>query len=86
MSNPNITQRGTQDSGLGVMIGRCSFDSQHGQPDRHPTDVGYSLFWYINGYLRNHTNQIPKRKAWTREDNQLVLYCYFRSNPTQGKE
>ena len=28
-------------------------------------------------------NRRPKRKAWTREDNQLALHCYFRSNPTQ---
>ena len=31
MPNSNITQRGTQASGLGVMIGRCSLDCQHGR-------------------------------------------------------
>ena len=83
MSNSNITQRGTQASVLGVMIGRCSLDSQHGRPDRHPANVGYSFFRYTNGDLRNHTNQRPKRKAWTMNDNQLALHCYFRSNPKQ---
>ena len=63
------------------MIGRCSLDSQHGRLDGHPANVGCSLFRYTN--LRNHINQRPKRKAWTWEDNQLVLHCYFRSNPTQ---
>ena len=82
MSNSNITQRGTQASGLGVMIGRCSLDSQHGILDSHPADVGCSLFRYTNGDLRKHINQRPKRKAWTREDNQLALHCYFMSNPT----
>ena len=32
MSNSYFTQRGAQDSDLGVMIGRCSLDSQHGWP------------------------------------------------------
>ena len=31
----------------------------------------------------NPTNQRPKWKTWTREDNQLALPCYFKSNPTQ---
>ena len=83
MSKSNITQRGTQASGLGIMIDWCSLDSQHGRTDRHPTNVGCSLFRYTNADLRNHINQRPKRKAWSREDNQLALHCYFRSNPTQ---
>ena len=83
MSNSNFTQRGTQDSDLGVMIGRCSLDSQHGRSDRHPANVGCSLFRYTNSDLWNHTNQRLKRKTLTREDNQLALHCYFRSNPTK---
>ena len=83
MSNSNITQRGTQASNLGVMIGRCSLDNQHGRSDRHPANVSCSLFTYSNGDFRNHINQRPKRKEWTREDNQLAFHCYFRSNPTQ---
>ena len=83
ISNSNITQRGTQASGLGVMIAWCSLDSQHRRIDRHPGNVGCSLFRYTNGDLRNHVNQRPKRKAWTREDNQLALHSYFRSNPTR---
>ena len=80
MSNVNITKRGTQATGLGVMIGRCSPDSQHGRPDRHPANVGCSLFRYMNDDISNHNDQRTKRKTWTREDNQLALQCYFRSN------
>ena len=83
MSNHNITQRGTQAKGLGVMIGRCSPDSQHERPDCRPTNVGCSFFRYINDDVRNHNKQSPKRRIWTREENQLVLECYFRSNPSQ---
>ena len=83
MSNSNITQRGTQASDLGVMIGKCSLDSLHGRPSHHLANVGCSLFRYTNSNLRKHTNQRPKRKAWTREDNQLALHCYFKSNTTQ---
>ena len=83
MSNHNITQRGTQATGLGIMIGRCSPDSQHGRPDRHPTNVSCSFFNYINDNVINHNEQRPKRRTWTREENKLVLECYFRSNPSQ---
>ena len=83
MSNSYFTQRGAQDSDLGVMIGRCSLDSQHGRPNRHPANVGCSLFRYTYSDLKNRTSQRPKRKTWTREDNQLALHCYFKSNPTQ---
>ena len=83
MSNLNITQRGIQATGLSVMIGRCSPNSQLERPRRHPANAGCSFFRYTNDNLRNHTNQRPKRKAWTREDNQLALHCYFWSNPTQ---
>ena len=81
MSNYNITQRGT--TGLGVMIGRCSPDSQQGRPDRHPANVGCSFFKYMNDDVINHNHQRPKRKMWTSDDNQLALHCYFRSNPSQ---
>ena len=86
MSNHSITQRGTQATGLGVMIGWCSPVSQHGRPDRHPTNVGCSFFFffrYINDDVTNHNEQRPKRRTWTREENKLVLECYFRSNPSQ---
>ena len=83
MSNHNITQCGTQATGLGVMKGRCSPDSQHGRPDRHPTNVACSFFRYINDDVTNHNEQRPKRRTWTREENKFVLECYFRSNPSQ---
>ena len=83
MSNHNFTQRGTQATGLGVMIGRCSPDSQHGRSGRHPTNVGCSFYRYINDDVTNHNEQRPKCKTWTIEENQLALECYFRSNPSQ---
>ena len=78
-----MTQRVTQATGLGVMIGWCYPDSQHGRPHSHPANVGCSFIGYRNDDLRNHTNQRRKHKTWTREDNQLALHCYFRSNPIQ---
>ena len=38
---------------------------------------------YTNSDLKNPTNKKPKRKTWTREDNQLALHCYSKCNPTQ---
>ena len=83
MSYLNITKRGTQETGLGVMIGRCSPDTQHGRLDCHPANVGCSLFRYMNDDISNHNDQRPKRKTWTREDNHIALHCYFKSNPSQ---
>ena len=65
------------------MIGWCSPVSQRGRPTRHPANVGCSFFRYMNGDLMNYTNQRRKRKALSRENNQLALHCYFRSNTTQ---
>ena len=65
------------------MIGRCYPDSQHGRPERHPTNVGCSFFRYINDDVTNQNEQRPKRRTCTREENKLVLECYFRSNPSQ---
>ena len=83
MSNHNITQRGTQATGLGVIIDSCSPDSLHGRPDYHPKNVGCSSFRYINDDVTNHNEHRPKHKKWTMEENQLALQCYFRSNPSQ---
>ena len=65
------------------MIDRCSPDSQHRRPNRHPANVGCSRFRYMNEDISNHNDQRPKRKTCTREDNHLALHCYFRSNPSQ---
>ena len=82
-SNHNITQRGTQATGLGAMIGMCSLDGQHGRSGRHSTNIACSFFRYMNDDVRNHNHQRPKLKTWTREHNQLELHGYFRSNPSQ---
>ena len=83
MSNRNITQRGTQTTGVGIMIGRCSPDSQHEGNACRPANVGSSSFRYTNDDLTNHTNQRHQHRKWTWEDNKFAPHCYFRSNPTQ---
>ena len=78
-----MTKRGTHATGLDVMNGRYSPDSQHRKPDRHPANVGCSFVMYTNVDLRNHNNHSHKSKTRTREDNQLALHCYFWSYPSQ---
>ena len=46
-------------------------------------NVSSSFLWYTNNNLSNHTYQRHKHRKWTREDNKLVLHCYFRTNPTK---
>ena len=58
------------------MIGMCSPDSQHG-------DSSVILRLYMNKDLSNQTNQRRQQRICTREENQLVFHCYFRSNSTQ---
>ena len=89
MTNRSIIQHGTQTTGFGVMIGRCSLDSQHGGYNRRPANVGCSFSRYTNDSSFRYTNdeqidqshQRPQRRKWSREDNKVTLYCYFRSNP-----
>ena len=83
MLNQYMTRRGTQETGLGVRIGKCSPESHPGRPSRHQANVGSSFFRHPNDELRNHTNQRRKHKTWTREDNRLALHGYFRSNLTE---
>ena len=83
MLNQNMTQRGTQATGISDVIVRRSPDSQHGWIEWHPANVGCSFVKNTNNDLRSHTYQRHKRKAWTREDIQYALHCYFRNNPTQ---
>ena len=82
MLKQNMTQHGTQATSFGVMVCRCSPDSQHGRPSSHPVSVG-SSFRNRNGNLRNYSNHRRKRKTWTREDNQLPLHYCFWSSPKQ---
>ena len=39
MTYRNINQDGAKTAGLCIMIGRCSFDSQHGGSNQHPANV-----------------------------------------------
>ena len=81
MTNWNIIQHGIQKIGLGVMISRCSLNSQHWEPDWHPANVDCSR--YASNEQINHSHQIPHHRKWTREDNKLALYCYFQTNPAK---
>ena len=73
---------------LGVIIGRCSLHSQHGKSTRHPANVGCSFsrntnnssFRHTSDEQIDHSHQKSLRRKWTREDNKLALYCYFRHN------
>ena len=77
ISNIIIMQHETQTTGPGVMIDKCSPDSQHGGLDDHPANVGSSFYF--------GTNQRSHHKQWTREDNKLAIHCYFKSNSTQSR-
>ena len=89
MTNQNINQHGVQTTGLGVMIGRCSLDSQHEGPGQHPMNVccsslsytNDSSFRYTNDEQIDHSYRRPQRWKWTEEVKKLALYCYFRSIP-----
>ena len=83
MTNRNIIQHGTQTTGLGVMIVRCSLERQYGRSNGHYANVGCSSLRYTNDEQINHSNQRPQRRKWTRKNNKTALYCYFRSNPTK---
>ena len=41
------------------------------------------FFRYIHDDVKNHNEQRPKPRTWTREEEKLVLECYFRSNPSE---
>ena len=77
-----MTQRGTQKTVLAFMIGMCSLNSQHA--GQYASCECYLLFCsYTNDHQGNLSNlKLPHSKG-TREDNKQILYCYFRSNPTQ---
>ena len=79
----NITQSWSQATCLGVMIGWCSPDCQHGRFNSHPANVGCSFFRYTNGDLRCLNNQRCQFKAFAREDNQIALHSYFRNIASQ---
>ena len=77
MLNQNMSERGAQATGLGVMIGRCFSYNQHGSYDHHPANVGCSLFRYTNSELRNHTNQRCKHKNGLGKTTNLHYNAIF---------
>ena len=78
MLNQNMTPRGTQGTGLAVMIGRYSPNSQHEMLRRYPANVGCCFF-----SRAEMINMRYKHKIWTRKDKKLALHCHFGRNPTQ---
>ena len=79
MTNGNIIQRGTLTTGLAVIIGKCSLDSQHGGS----FGILRMLAVLISG--KQTTNQVTtqfrdtNRKMDEREDSKRALYSYFSS-------
>ena len=67
-----IIQHGTQTYCLGIMIGRCSLNSQHGGPDRYPVNVGCYNPRYTNNDLSDQTTQTPTEK-WTRKTTKMLF-------------
>ena len=87
MTNRNLNQHGAQMTGMCVMIGRCSLDSQHRALVRSPANVccsfsryaNNSSFRYTNDEQINHSHQRTQRRKWTNEDNKLALYCILQA-------
>ena len=84
MSNQNITYRGTQTTGLGVMIGTCSPDSLYEGNGRHLANADRSFIRYTNDDSSNNTNQRHQNRKRTKKDNKLALHCYFKRNSTRN--
>ena len=72
-----------QQTGFGVIISWCSPDSQHGRSRRYPANVGCSFFQVHEWWFKEPLQSETQTQTWSREDNQVALHCYFRSNPTQ---
>ena len=73
MFNQNMTQRGTHATGLSVMIGRYSPDSQHRRPDRHPANIGCSFFFQIREwrFKAPHQSEMKNTKHGLRKTTNL---------------
>ena len=77
MLNQNMTQRGTEATRLGVMISRCSSDSQYWRLVRHPANVGCSFFRYSKDDLRNHFyfRSNPSQRGYRKRMIEIWLEC-----------
>ena len=83
MLNQNMTQRGTQATILGVLIGRYSHDSQHGKPIYNSANVGCSFFRCTNDDLRNHKTDANIKHGQGKTTN---LHCTAILGATPHKE
>ena len=64
MTNPNITERGIQTTGLGLMIGRFSLDSRYEGHETHPANVGcLGGGGNTNDEIRNTNAENGRRKT-----------------------
>ena len=81
MTNRNIIQRGTQTTGLCVMISICSLDIQHEGPRRHPLNVGCSFSSYTKNHLSNFSHQRLQRRKWTRKTINLHFKAISEATP-----
>ena len=80
VTNPNPIQRGNQTRSLGIMIGRCSLNSQHG---------GLNAILRMLAVLITGTQTTIKATTQFRDTKDgigkttNVLDGYFKSNSTQ---
>ena len=75
-----MTKRGTQVTGLGIMIGRSSPESQHGRLDWNLANAGFSLFRYTNDNLNNYTNQNTNAEIGLQKITNLHFTVILRAN------
>ena len=77
MTNRNITHSGIRTTGLGVVFGSYSFDSQQGGTNKYPANVG-CFFKY-----KQKTNKVTTRIRLGKTTN---LYFNVILEATQHKE
>ena len=82
MANLNITQGGTQKADFVVMIARCTYDNQCGDPIGILQMFASLILGTQTTNKQSLKSEITAQKV-DREDNKPVIYCYLRNNPTQ---
>ncbi len=75
MSEMKYITRGTQTSGLCVMMGRCSLDGQHGGPGAHPANVGSTFHFRYS----TQDESSPERRIDEHNNSSLRSARYTRA-------
>ena len=72
--NLNLIQHGTQITGLGYRIGKCSLNSQHAIVYRHPANVDWSNIRYTNN---DDNNYLTERHQYKKKERGKKTKMYF---------